>query len=517
MLDRQTQEGYLARQLGLDEASLESWQRFPITRAGPSAQCLRTGQPMFLQSLDEVLRAFPELRATWRRLGAHALVTVPLTVSAEVVGAMSFTYDEPRTFPLEDREFYLAVARQAAQALDRARLRSETQQLLDALERERRRLADVFRQAPVAVAVLRGRATEELVFEMANPRYLELVPPEPHPVGMRVFDALPDAGAPLLDVLRRVLATGETVVVQEMQVGVDRDGDGVAEDYWFTATYHPLREQGEIGAIVAVITEVTENVRARQEAERLRAEAEGANRAKGEFLAVMSHELRTPLNAIGGYVELIELGIRGPVTEEQRMDLARIQQSQRHLLGLINEVLNYARLETGSVNYDMVRVPLRDALRSAEALVAPQAHLKGLSLRTDDCPESMAVVADPEKLRQVLVNLLSNAVKFTDAGGAITLGARARGNTVAITVTDTGIGIAGEQMERIFEPFVQVRSDLTRTAEGTGLGLAISRDLARGMGGDLTAESVLGEGSRFVITLPAAAANEGAGGRRDRP
>jgi len=133
--------------------------------------------------------------------------------------------------------------------------------------------------------------------------------------------------------------------------------------------------------------------------------------------------------------------------------------------------------------------------------VAPQAHLKRLTLEMGECAESLAVLADSEKLRQVLVNLLSNAVKFTDAGGAITLSARRNGETVNIDVADTGIGIAPEQMERIFEPFVQVRSDLTRTAEGTGLGLAISRDLARGMGGDLTAESSLGTGSCFTITL----------------
>jgi signal transduction histidine kinase len=235
-----------------------------------------------------------------------------------------------------------------------------------------------------------------------------------------------------------------------------------------------------------------------------RAEAERANRAKSEFLAVMSHELRTPLNAIGGYAEIMEMEIRGPITPEQREDLKRVQTSQRHLLGLINEVLNYAKLETGSVHYDLAEVRLCDVLTGAEALVAPQARAKDLTLSVAGCPPNFTARADAEKVRQILVNLLSNAVKFTQPGGRVELACAAAGGRVRLFVRDTGIGIAPDQLERIFEPFVQVRADLTRTAEGTGLGLAISRDLARGMGGDLTAESKSGVGSTFTLTLPAA-------------
>jgi PAS domain S-box-containing protein len=235
-----------------------------------------------------------------------------------------------------------------------------------------------------------------------------------------------------------------------------------------------------------------------------RAEAERANRAKSEFLAVMSHELRTPLNAIGGYAELMEMGIRGPITPEQGEDLRRVQTSQRHLLGLINEVLNYARLETGAVHYDVADVPMRDALLAAEALVAPQAQARELALSVELCPPTLVARADAEKVRQILVNLLSNAVKFTDPGGRVELSCAHAAGQVQVVVRDTGIGIAADQLGRIFEPFVQVRADLTRTAEGTGLGLAISRDLARGMGGDLTAQSTPGTGSAFTLTLPAA-------------
>jgi signal transduction histidine kinase len=244
--------------------------------------------------------------------------------------------------------------------------------------------------------------------------------------------------------------------------------------------------------------------RALADADVARRAAEAANHAKSQFLTVMSHELRTPLNAIGGYAELLEMGIRGPVTAQQQEDLRRIQTSQRHLLGLINEVLNYAKLETGSVQYDVAEVSIHDALVGVESLVAPQARAKALALHVAPGPPGLAVRADAEKVRQILVNLLSNAVKFTDRGGRVELTCEGAGDLVRVHVRDTGIGIPADQLERIFEPFVQVRADLTRTAEGTGLGLAISRDLARGMDGDLTAESTLGEGSTFTLTLPAA-------------
>ena len=238
--------------------------------------------------------------------------------------------------------------------------------------------------------------------------------------------------------------------------------------------------------------------------EEARAEADAANRAKGDFLAVMSHELRTPLNAIGGYAELLEMGIRGPVNDAQRKDLGRIQMSQKHLLGLVNEVLSYAKLETGTVQYDLRDVRVREPMLSAEALVLPQARARGLELVVSACEPDLAVRADEEKLRQILVNLLTNAVKFTPPAGRISMGCQPDGTVCRFQVSDTGIGIPADELEAVFRPFVQVRSDLTRTQEGTGLGLAISRELARGMGGDLTAESTPGAGSTFELVLPRA-------------
>ena len=238
-------------------------------------------------------------------------------------------------------------------------------------------------------------------------------------------------------------------------------------------------------------------------AERARAEAESANRAKSEFLAMMSHELRTPLNAIAGYVQLLDMGLRGPVTDEQRTDLARIDSSQRHLLGVINDILNVARLAAGRLHSRRDVVDVGEALAAIEALVGPQLRAKAMQYNLV-CPAPPRAVADREKLQQVVLNLVSNAVKFTDPGGRVTLECEAAGERVVIRVRDTGRGIPADKLEDIFEPFVRVEREYTRSSEGTGLGLAIGRELSRGMGGDLTAESEPGVGSTFTLTLPRA-------------
>jgi signal transduction histidine kinase len=241
---------------------------------------------------------------------------------------------------------------------------------------------------------------------------------------------------------------------------------------------------------------------ARAEAERRRKEAEAANRAKSEFIASMSHELRTPLNAIGGYVELLTMGIRGPLTDAQREDLRRIDQNQSVLLALINDALNFAKLEAGHIEFELSDVPLDESLGAMEAFVMPQ--LRARSLRYDYMPVDPAVTvyADREKLQQIVLNLLTNAIKYTPANGAIRLSVTDAADSVSIHVRDTGRGIAAEKLEQIFVPFVRLDSGYARATEGTGLGLAISRDLARAMGGDLTASSTLDEGSTFTLRLP---------------
>ena len=235
-----------------------------------------------------------------------------------------------------------------------------------------------------------------------------------------------------------------------------------------------------------------------------RAEAEGANKAKADFLAVMSHELRTPLNAIGGYAEILSMGLRGAVTDEQLADLERIVINQRHLLGLINSILNFTRLEAGQIQFSSARVPVAGLLEGLEALVGPQMRARQLTLHIAGCGPGAAVRGDEEKVRQILLNLLTNALKFTAPGGQVWVTCEAGEGSVTMRVRDTGRGIAPAHLERVFEPFVQVDRHVTSANDqGVGLGLAISRELARGMGGNLSAESEPGVGSTFSLTLPA--------------
>jgi signal transduction histidine kinase len=237
-------------------------------------------------------------------------------------------------------------------------------------------------------------------------------------------------------------------------------------------------------------------------------DSETANRAKTAFLRAMSHELRTPLTAIGGYIDLLDLGLRGPVTEQQHADFARVKSSQQHLAALITEILNFARVGSSSVSYAVSDVNGCDALRHAVDLIEPLIAQQGLVFDGIFGDSSVVARADPEKVTQILVNLLSNAIKFTPAGGHIRADGAAVDDTVTLSISDTGLGIAPEKLETIFDPFVQLKEGLADREGGIGLGLSISRDLARGMSGDLTVKSTEGKGTRFTLSLPRASEHQ---------
>ncbi|MDQ3515474.1 MAG: ATP-binding protein [Gemmatimonadota bacterium] len=245
-----------------------------------------------------------------------------------------------------------------------------------------------------------------------------------------------------------------------------------------------------------------DNARLFKQAEDARAAAEEANTAKSEFLAMMSHELRTPLNAISGYAELLEMGVRGEMTEEQLADVHSIQRSQAHLLSIINDMLNFAKLEAGKVLFSYVEVALDPLLGGLEELIRPQLLERKLDYEYRSHDPRVTADLDGEKFQQVMLNLLSNAIKFTEPGGRIGLSWKNEGENVLVSVSDTGRGIPEDKLEPIFEPFVQVEQLRTRVAGGSGLGLAISRDIARAMGGDIGVESELGKGSTFTLKLP---------------
>jgi PAS domain S-box-containing protein len=528
--------------------------RYAMSAFGAEAlRLMRQDLPYVVEDMAADPRVSPADRAAYEQTQICAVISMPLHKAGRFVAGMAVHQRTPRRWLAEDVELLRTVTQRCWESIERARAlrslqeserrlrgalaqaeaardRAERLQALTAALARARTVDDVATVVVADMVAALGARTGALAVRSPDGEALVLLRtvgfPEPVPAhvkrqrldfrspltacfhaqapvwietrgGPEGLDARYPPIAPVWDALGVAAAAYVPLVVAGETVGVISFSFGAPRAF-------PPEERAFLLAVGQQAALAVERARLFGAEHAARAEAERANRAKSEFLAVMSHELRTPLNAIGGYAELMEMGIRGPVTEQQHDDLRRIQVSQRHLLGLINEVLNYARLETGSVRYDVADVNLGDALAAAEALVAPQAQARELALSVAGCPPGLAARADAEKVRQVLVNLLSNAVKFTGRGGRVELSCEAAGSEVRVLVRDTGIGIAADQLERIFEPFVQVRADLTRTAEGTGLGLAISRDLARGMGGDLTAESTPGAGSTFTLTLPAA-------------
>jgi PAS domain S-box-containing protein len=332
-----------------------------------------------------------------------------------------------------------------------------------------------------------------------------------NPAAARLFTRSPDA---LLGTsLGTPLVAGETT---EMEI-VRRGGGEVV--------YAELRVvetewQGETMELVS-LRDITDRKYAEERSRQLshereaRLQAESASRAKSDFLAIMSHELRTPLNAILGYSELMELGISGDLSKKLRDQIGRIRKSAKHLLSLVNDLLDLAKVEAGRLSVVSAPAKVSEAIDSALTLIQPQAEAKNLKIvvspGADNLPE---YIGDDERVRQILVNLLSNAVKCTEPGGRITVEGsvtttpdprarlQPRNAHIRFAVTDTGSGIPADKLRAIFEPFVQADSGHTRAVEGSGLGLTIGQKLARAMGGDITVESTVGKGSSFSLWLP---------------
>jgi PAS domain S-box-containing protein len=474
-------------------------------------------------------------------LPVRSYLAVPVTAQGgEVLGGLFFGHAEPDVFGERGERVAVGIAGWAAVAIENARLHDAERRARAAAERAAERAERLLEVAQDMARALTAEEVAGVALEQgmaavgADAGSMALLSEDgtefrivdtrgyPQPVAER-FRRFPlHPGRPYSD----AVLTGQPLLLPSLDAWRARypqTVDTIRETGYAGYAAAPIVVDGRaIGALgfsfgaeqgfddgVGVFLETLagqcgaalERARLYQAEHAARAEAEAANRAKGQFLASMSHELRTPLNAIGGYVDLIQMELRGPVTEQQQSDLERVKRAQQHLLGLINDVLNFAKLEAGRIELQIGDVALDGLLDDVEGLIAPQAAARGIAFAPAPGDVPVYVRADREKLEQVLLNLLSNAVKFTPPGGRVSLDWVQEEGEVRVRVHDTGCGVPPDKQASIFEPFVQVDPDLTRTRQGTGLGLAISRELARAMGGDVTVRSALGEGSTFTVHL----------------
>ena len=506
-----------------------------------SPQVLRTGRSeLYAHIPDEMLvdaaRDAEHLRL-FREVGFRGAIVVAIRARERVLGTISFVSSESgRVYTHEDLTLAEDLGRRAGAAIENAELL-----------REAERAADRARRLQAFASALNVAATVEAVAEVAVVHGFEALGAGSGSLALlledgQTFEVVHAHGyeAGLISRWRRFPATADWPLSDAVMTGEPillANAAEIAER--FPATSPVMAESGT-EAFVAIplvsagrplgalsfsfgaqqefsegiraflltlgeqATQALERARLLERERSARESAEAANRAKSDFLSAMSHELRTPLNAIGGYTELLEMEIRGPVTDAQRIDLERIRRAQRHLLALVSDILNFARIEAGRIDYRIGPVPVGPLIVELQELMEPQARAKGLSLERGGGDSDLAVLGDGERVWQILLNLLGNAVKFTDAGG-VRIDAEADGDAVRISVVDSGRGIPQDRLEAVFDPFVQVDRGLTAEGQqGIGLGLAISRELAHAMSGTLTATSQPGAGSTFVLTLPRA-------------
>ena len=505
----------------------------------------------------------PRERELLGRLGAHAALYVPLLARDRVLGALALCLATPgRAFGDEDAALAESFARKAALALDNAGLyeaeraaRRQAELTADriaALQRVTERVSGAGSLPEIVTAVVHegitglGATAGSVALITEDGGEMEVTESVAYPDDVaRRFRRFPlDAPLPLA-----LAAREEREVVVPDRQALARINPALIPVVERTGTHAlaaiPLRcgdrTCGALGVSFAQPDRLGEHEmeflrslarqcaqaidrvrlhdaerRARRDAEAARREAEAANQAKSEFLATMSHEVRTPINAIIGYSDLLEVGVAGPLNPAQAGYVERVRASSRHLLTLVNDVLDLTKVEAGEMEVRRDRVPLHDTVLEALGIARPLIEGRGLAVADDtDCYPAVSYWGDPDRVRQILVNLLGNAAKFTDRGEIrlrCLVHARApegvaggAAPVVAVEVEDSGIGIAPEQLGRIFDPFTQADGGYTRARSGTGLGLTISRSLARRMGGDVTARSEPGRGSCFTLWLPAAA------------
>jgi PAS domain S-box-containing protein len=503
----------------------EFYQRFPATPDDPGGvyTALRSGEVQAGEVTDDMIRAAvpdPDKRDLLLALHLRSYVIAPMLIDGAAVGAITIVSAESgHFFGPSDIARVQELARRTSLAIERARLFAETVRARDSASVSNALLRES--EAKLVLSMEAG-GLGPWEWDIAHQRVVWSPQTERmHGLAEGTFSGTREEFLSSIHPEDRERVEGEiarTLADRMPTYHIKyrfRRADGAVR--WLEGFGRlSTNEDGEPVSLLGVSHDVTDREELLAGEQQARRDAEAANAAKAIFLTTMSHELRTPLNAVSGYVDLLEMGVRGPITDAQREDLRRIRRASQHLLSLINDILNYARLEAGSVDLHLSDITLADALAGMEVLIAPQLRAKGVTYEYRACDESLCVHADREKLDQILLNLVGNAVKFTERDGHITLSCSADDAHVRVIVEDTGRGIPRAKLQSIFDPFVQVDRHLTpERQQGVGLGLAISRDLARAMHGDISVESDAGQWATFVLTLPltasGAASNRGSG------
>lgn len=491
--------------------------RAPVSMLPTIAEAVATGEP-YIDAGEQKMSGRPVPAVAGSTEAAAVSATLPLQIAGHMVGVATWEiYREHREITKAMLAFAQALATPAAAALRTAELFSTLDEERARAAREALRFAAVLDQMADGVIVV----DEQGRVERSNKTAIELFGPEVETLPLEDWvtrfsittaEGRPIAAAefPLIRALRGERVRRATFIVHSAW-GVER---------FLNASAGPIVTVGgqEKGAAI-VMRDVSDehqyaemlrhtNRELRRQAEvmeQVNQQLREATKAKDQFLAVMSHELRTPINAIMGYSDLLDLGVKGELNPDQRGMINRVRDTSRHLLGLINEVLDLAKIGAGRIDLVMAELDLSTVIDRAVQQILPLANSKGLTLQAQhsDAPDEVAVMADETRLTQIVINLLSNAVKFTSAG-SVTVQYTLVDDKVEIRVRDTGPGIALDQHERIFEEFYQVEGGLARSSGGTGLGLAIARRFARLMGGDIRVQSAIGEGAEFIVTLPSA-------------